>query len=148
SYPTDGPAVHDPVMVAVFDQRVEPAAVLAALELRAGPATLTIRPATTAEVQADSEASRMVAAASPGYAVAFRAVAELPADEKVTVSVPPGTPSAEGPRRTEAAQGWTFHTYGPFRVRRSRCLARGDECPPNAPWVIELTNPVDERFFD
>ena len=60
------------------------------------------------------------------------------------VSVGPGTPSAEGPRRSDAAERWGFRTYGPFRVRRSECGWNG-RCTPSDPWRIELTNPIDAK---
>ena len=55
-----------------------------------------------------------------------------------------GTASAEGPRRTAAAQDWGFRTYGPFRVRRHEC-GWGGRCTPFDPWRVELTNPVDAK---
>ena len=46
-----GPARRDTLMLAVFDQRVDPAAVLASLRVRAGGADLPVRLATAAEVR-------------------------------------------------------------------------------------------------
>ena len=40
----------------------------------------------------------------------------LPADAQITVEIPAGTPSAEGPNKTKDAQTFTFHTYPPLRV--------------------------------
>jgi hypothetical protein len=62
----------------------------------------------------------------------------------VTVTIAAGAPSAEGPRRTVAAQDWSFRTYGPFRVRRHEC-GGGGRCTPFDPWRVELTNPADAR---
>ena len=58
-----------------------------------------------------------------------------------------GTPSAEGPLTTPAAQSFSFRTYGPLRVTRSYC-AWGSECPPMTPWYVEFSNPLDEAAFD
>ena len=144
-HPEGGPARRDTLLFAAFDQRVDQAAVLATLTLRAGSgAPLALRLATVAEVRADATVSRMAQAAEPGRSIAFRAEAALPPDAAVEVSVGPGTPSAEGPRRGAAAEGWGFRTYGPFRVRRSECGWNG-RCTPFDPWRIELTNPIDAK---
>ncbi len=144
-HPEGGPARRDTLLFAAFDQRVDPAAVLATLKLRAsGGAPLALRLATDAEVHADAVVSRMARAAEPGRFVAFRAEAPLPPDAAVEVSVGPDTPSAEGPRRSDAAERWGFRTYGPFRVRRSECGWNG-RCTPFDPWRVELTNPIDAK---
>ena len=143
-HPEPGPARRDTLMLAVFDQRVDPAAVLASLRVRAGGADVPVRLATAAEVEADEAVARLAGATEPGRFVAFRAERELPADAAVTVTVGAGTASAEGPRRTAAAQEWGFRTYGPFRVRRHEC-GWGGRCTPFDPWRVELTNPIDPK---
>ena len=143
-HPEPGPARRDTLMLAVFDQRVDPAAVIASLHVRAGAADLPVRLATTAEVEADEAAARLAGAAEPGRWVAFRSERELPADAALTVTVGAGTASAEGPRRTGAAQTWGFRTYGPFRVQSHEC-GWGGRCTPFDPWRVALTNPVDAK---
>jgi alpha-2-macroglobulin len=143
-HPEEGPVRRDTLMLAVFDQRVDPAAALASLHVRAGGAQLAVRLATPAEAKADEAVARLAAAAPPGQVVAFRAERELPSDSAVAVAFGAGTPSAEGPRRTAAVQEWTFRTYGPFRVRGHECGWRG-RCTPFDPWRVELTNPVDAK---
>ena len=91
--------------------------------------------------------SRLAKEAGDGRWLAFRAEEPLPADASITVTVKPGTPSAEGPLTTPAAQGFSFRTYGPLRVTRSYC-AWGNECPPMTPWYVEFSNPLDEAAFD
>ena len=129
-------------MVAVFDQRIDPAAVLESTSVRAGGADVSIRLASAAEVEADPAVARLVRDLQPGRSVVFRATGELPVAATVQVTVGSGTPSAEGPRRTTDAQAWAFRTYGPFQVRDHRCGWRGT-CSPGEPWQIEFTNPVD-----
>ena len=143
-HPEPGPARRDTLMLAVFDQRVDPAAVLASLRVRAGGIDVPVRLASAAEVEADEAVARLAGATEPGRFVAFRAERELPADAAVTVTVGAGTASAEGPRRTAAAQQWGFRTYGPFRVRRHEC-GWGGRCTPFDPWRVELTNPIDPK---
>ncbi len=147
SYPNDGPHPLDPVMFVAFDQGVDPAAVLTTLEVKAKARTIAIRPATDDEIKADKIVSRLANEAGAGRWLAFRAEEPLPPDAAISVTVAPGTPSAEGPLTTQTAQGFSFQTYGPLRVTRSRC-AWGSECPPMTPWYIEFSNPLDEATFD
>jgi hypothetical protein len=135
------------VLLAVFDQRVDPEAVLARVRVTAGQGVREVRPATAEEVQADEALRRMTAAAGEGRFVAFRTREPLPPDTGVTVEVGAGTPSAEGPLVTTAAQAWSFRTFGPMRVTGHRCGWQKDLCPPGAPWHIDLSNPVDTEGF-
>ena len=144
-HPQGGPARRDALLFASFDQRVDPAAVLATLHLRAGGtersgAPRDARPSATRT--RTSRASRKKP--SPAAGSRSRRSGPLPADAPVEVVIGPGTPSAEGPRRTSAAQAWSFRTYGPFRVRSHEC-GWGGRCTPLQPWRIATTNPVDAR---
>jgi hypothetical protein len=143
-HPKDVPARRDVLLLATFDQRIDSAAVLGSLRVRAGGTDVPVRLASAAEVEADEAVARLAKAAEPGRWLAFRAERELPPDASVTVSIGAGMPSGEGPRRTAAAQDWGFRTYGPFRVRRHECGWSG-RCTPFDPWRVELTNPVDAK---
>ncbi len=145
--PTGGPMRRDVLMFAAFDQRIDPAAVLKTVKVTAGGATIAIRPATAAEVQADKAVSRLASQAGDGRWLAFRSVELLPGDSAITVTIGPGTPSDEGPLTTTAAQSFTFRTYGAFRALGARC-GYDDRCPPFTPWWIEFNNPLDEAAFD
>jgi uncharacterized protein YfaS (alpha-2-macroglobulin family) len=135
-----------PILVATFDQRVDPTAVLATTELSTAGATHPLRLATTADVEADDEARRAVAAALDGRAVAFRPSAALPADTAFTVRIGPGTPSAEGPLTTETASTFTGRTFGGFDIEQTTC-DWGDGCVPGTPFVVEFTNAIDPDAF-
>jgi uncharacterized protein YfaS (alpha-2-macroglobulin family) len=134
----------DAVMFAAFDQDVDPAAVLASIRVRAAATPVGLRLATEAEVAGDEQVARLAREAARGRWLAFVAAAPLPADATIGVQVGPGTPSAEGPRRTTEVQSWSFRTYGPFRVTRHEC-GWGGRCTPFAPWRIQTTNPVDPK---
>jgi len=143
-HPEGGPARRDTLMLAAFDQRVDPVAVLASLRVRAGGANFPVRLASAAEVEADPEVARLGQDLEPGRFFAFRTESVLPADATVTVTVGAGSQSAEGPRTTAVVQEWNFRTYGPFRVRRDEHERDEDErLTPSDPWWVELTNPVD-----
>jgi alpha-2-macroglobulin len=147
SYPTGGPQRVAPLLFAAFDQRIDPAAVLKTIQVKAGSAAYTLTLATAAEVKADDIVRQLSDNAGEGRWLAFHAAQPFPADTDVTVSIGPGTPSAEGPRTTDKAQTFTFHTYGPLRIQDARC-AWGDQCPPLTPWYINFTNPLDADKFD
>ncbi|MFL5541886.1 MAG: MG2 domain-containing protein, partial [Longimicrobiaceae bacterium] len=141
AWPQEGPTVHDPLLFVVFDQRVDPAAVLRVVRVRAGRREVPVRLATGAEVAADSAVRALAAAEPAGRWVAFRAVRPLPAGTEIRVEVGPGTPSAEGPRTTTTVQQWTFETYGPLRLEQRGCGGR-NECRPGTPFVFGFNNPL------
>ena len=138
-------------MFVAFDQGIDPAAVLRKVEVKAkaeaGEKTIAVRPATADEIEADKVVNRLAKEAGAGRWLAFRAEEPLPPDATIAVTAGAGTPSAEGPLTTPAAQGFSFRTYGPLRVTRSYC-AWGNECPPMTPWYVEFSNPLDEAAFD
>ena len=151
SYPNDGPHLLEPVMFVAFDQGVDPTVVLKMLAVTAttktGRKTIATRPATAAEIQADNVVKRLADDAGAGRWLAFRAEEPLPPAATIAATISPGMPSAEGPLTTQAAQGFSFQTYGPLSVTKSYC-AWGSKCPPMTPWQVEFSNPLDEVAFD
>ena len=185
-HPAGGPTVLEPLLFVAFDQRVDPAAVLATVKLTAGGQTsegngqviavapgmvveagkgggaasspaatstpvvappddapsIPLRLATADEVAADRQVKQMAAQAQPGYWLAFRPIEPLMPATQFIVSIGPGTPSAEGPLTTAAAQTFAFHTYGPLKVIQSRC-GWDNNCPPFTPWFVNFSNPLD-----
>lgn len=144
SHPGGGPHVRQPLLFAAFDQHIDPPAVLETVRMRAAGRDFALVLATEDEIQADSTVAPLAESATEGYWLAFRPTELLPADATVTVDVGPGTPSAEGSRRTENVQSFSFTTYGPLRVTESRCSWQGD-CRPGMAWTIVFTNPLDEE---
>jgi hypothetical protein len=100
SWPNGSMTGLEPVIVVAFDQRVDPAAVLRSVTLRAGDVVRPVRLATAAEIAADEEASVRVKGLEEGRWIAFRPVRPLLTAQTVEAALEPGTPSAEGPRRT------------------------------------------------
>ena len=145
--PSDGPSRRDPVFFAAFDQRIVPASVLKTVRVVGGGETIAVREATAAEIQADDAVKDQVKNTKEGRWLAFRAVKQLPADRRISVTVGPGTPSAEGPRLTKAPQEWGFKTFGALKITRHEC-GWGSECRPFMPFSIQLSNPIDGKRFD
>jgi len=142
-----GPSDLEPILFARFNQRVDRQALLAHLELRARAKPVAVRLATDEEIEADATVRRLVQRAPKGQWIALRAVEPLPKDSTIVAAFKPGTPSAEGPRRTDREQGRSFRTYGPMRLGELRCHW-GRDCPPLAPWTLELSNPIDLDAFE
>lgn len=136
----------EPVFVAVFDQRVEPEAVLATTRLVAGGNEVAIRLASQDEVDADATARNAVASALDARTVAFRPVEPLPPDANFTVQIGPGTPSAEGPRTTNLASEYGGRTFGSLEITATRCNG-GGACEPGTPFTIEFSNALDPDAF-
>jgi len=147
TYPSGGPHSRTPVIVLTFDQRIDPVAVMSTVSLSAEGKSYALSRLTLAGLGDDDGARRMAERAGEGRWLALKADNELPYDTTVTINVGPGTPSAEGPRVTEAVQSFSFTTYGPLRVVETSC-GWGDNCTPMAPWAIEFSNPLDEEAFD
>ena len=135
------------VFFVAFDQRIDPAAVLATTTVRAGDDEVAVRLATTQEVEADDQARAMLAAAEDGRWLAFRPVEQLPTDTPITIEIGPGTPSAEGPGSTTEPQVFTGRTYAALQVVRALC-GWGDECPPGSELMVEFNNPLDTARSD
>jgi len=155
SYPIYGPQRLDPLIFVKFDQKIDPASVLAHINLAVNAKNFkgkrfAVRLATAAEIKADKTVTQLIAAADKrhqqGRYLAFRANQELPKDAHVYVSIGAGTPSKEGPLKTNRTQSFSFRTYPPLRVERYRCGGR--ICPPGYQWWIRFNNPLDVEAYD
>ena len=146
----DEPSVGlEPLLFMAFDQRIDPAALLAALRVhidRGSPPALRL--ATAAEVEADEGVRRRARAAGPGRWIAFRGTSPWPAHASVRLALPAGTASAEGPRRTAEELSWTFDTYGPLRFVTLTCERLDRACRPGAAWALEFSNVLDAEAVE
>ncbi|MCP4416622.1 MAG: hypothetical protein GY805_08365, partial [Chloroflexi bacterium] len=146
-YPQNGSQPLEPIMFVSFDQLIDPAAVLSTIQVQAGSQTVSLRQATEAEIEADATVSRMVQNSAEGRWLAFRAERPFATDTPISISIGPGTPSAEGPRTTESAQTFSFSTYPPLEISEHRC-GWSDDCPPLTPFFIYFNNPIDFTAVD
>ncbi len=137
----------DPVFVATFDQRVDPAAVLKTLAVLAENEPATMRLATQQEIDADETAKEIVKNAKPGRWIAFRPTASFKPASSIQLSVGPGTPSAEGPLTTVVAQSFSNRTYGPLKIEEVICSS-GESCEPGNAIYVRFTNPLVVRSTD
>jgi uncharacterized protein YfaS (alpha-2-macroglobulin family) len=136
-----------PVFVAIFDQLVNPEAVLDTITLAAGGQAAELRVATDDEVAADDAAAAAIAAALDGRWVAFTPLAPLPVDTTLSIDIGPNTPSLEGPLTSETVDSYEARTFGALRVLRHACDT-DTTCTPGAPFGIEFNNELDPELFD
>ncbi|MGW8226592.1 MAG: alpha-2-macroglobulin family protein [Anaerolineales bacterium] len=147
-YPDDIPQPLDPLFFIAFDQRIEPAAVLETIEVTAGNQKVELKLATEAEVNEEKTVARLAENAQEGRWLAFKSQELLPPDSPVSVTIGPGTPSAEGPVVTDEAQFYSFHTYAPLRIEDHGCAWADNECRPLTPFFIRFNNPLDVDNYD
>src|SRR6185369_9412727 len=137
----------DTLMFIAFDQRIDPAAMLNSIQVRAGTTLFPARLATKEEIDANHDVKQLVEATPKERWLAFRVVnpqtgetkLALPTQAGITVEVAAGAPSLEGPLRTTATQQFTFGTYGPLHVTRSQCGYQ-NWCQPNDAIQIWFNN--------
>jgi uncharacterized protein YfaS (alpha-2-macroglobulin family) len=136
-----------PLFLATFDQRIDPAAVLATIRLRADGEDREVRLATAEEIAADTSVQQVVDRVPDARWIAFRPVDPLPADAAIGVEVGPNVPSAEGTKTSSESDTYTGRTYAPLRVESYEC-SWGNDCAPEGGITITLNNPLDPDLFD
>ncbi|MEI7847141.1 MAG: Ig-like domain-containing protein [Chloroflexota bacterium] len=147
SYPNDTPQPLQPLFFIAFDQRIDPASVLATLRVTAAGQVVSLQLANTEEIQKDQVVSQMVKNAPEGRWLVFCALKPFATQTQIEVTVGPGTPSAEGPRLTTTAQSFRFSTYAPLTITAHRCAWYDDRCPPLSPFFINFNNNLDPEAF-
>ncbi len=148
----DGDAVErQPLLVAEFDQAIDPAAILPHVRVTAGHQATAVRLVPRAELERRADFQwRLKDLDHDGGErrwLALQPVAPLPFDAMVVVSFLAGTPSAEGPRTTAKEQRFSFKTYGSLRLIGSQC-GWGERCSPLMPFELEFSNDLDAKTFD
>jgi uncharacterized protein YfaS (alpha-2-macroglobulin family) len=141
SSPGGGPQGLEPLMWATFNQDVDQAEVLKTIKIEGG-APLGLRLASAEEVKSSG-----LDPETPKRWIAFKATERLRPATNYAVTIGPGTPSAEGPLKTEQAQSFGFSTYDRFAVTDHGCGYSSD-CPPLSPFYIQFNNPIDVEKFD
>jgi uncharacterized protein YfaS (alpha-2-macroglobulin family) len=154
SYPSSGTPQHlDVPMFAMFDQKIDAQAVVSKIQVTANGKTFPVALLDTAEITKlkDKQIGALVEAAKKneqdGRWIAFRATQKFTPATSVQVTIPAGTPSAEGPNKTLAAQSFSFSTYPPLEITRHEC-GYSNRCPPGTQFVIEFSNPLDVDRWD
>ncbi len=145
----------DALMYLQFDQEINPDTVLKTLAVTGSSQRLRLRLATQEEIDKDGSISYYAKQAQPHRWLVFRAVNSdgtgdnsLPPASTITVTVPKGTPSAEGPLTTVNPQAFTFQTYSPLKFNGGYCGWRENKnCSPFESWNLEFNNSIDAAKF-
>ncbi|WP_152974031.1 alpha-2-macroglobulin family protein [Levilinea saccharolytica] len=147
SYPSGVPQPADPLFFIAFDQRIDPQQVLAVLKVQAGGRNVGIKLAGEEAVRANPQTASLLKNTPEGRWLAFQAQEPLPLDSTVSVTIPAGTPSAEGPLRTAQDQSYQFSTYAPLKILEHGCSSYEEECRPLTPFFVRFNNPLDSSAF-
>lgn len=157
-WPTGGSHRRDVKLFVAFNQRIDADKVLATIKLEAGGKAYKLTRldekawAPDKDLKKDKTLAQyevlrgLVKGARKGRFVAFAPAERLPADTSFTVRVGPGTPSAEGPLKTEKEQTFSFRTYAPLKVTYHSCDRY--KCSPLSPLRISFNNRLDASHFD
>src|SRR5205814_2193968 len=98
-----------PRIFVAFDQKIDTAAVLPSIRVAApGSDPVPLRIVPRAEALKDKLIRDLVGSAEDGRFIVVQPTQALPSDSEVTVVLAAGLPSAEGPRKTTAAQEFKF----------------------------------------
>ncbi len=144
-----------PIMVTSFDQAIDPAAVLATISV-AGRKGDALELVPRAELDRDEELKSRIKAIEDGTGtapgprwLAFRTRDELPRGIEAAVVIGPGTPSAEGPRKTTERLQFGFATYGDLKVDDASCSWSSGQrkCDPRSRLYVRFSNDLDARRF-
>jgi uncharacterized protein YfaS (alpha-2-macroglobulin family) len=153
SHPQGVSQPRDALMFLEFDQNIDAARVLERLRLQPAAPGTRLRLATPEEIAADPSVSHYSKQAQSGRWLAFRAESAsgatkdaLPAIANIKIVVPPGTPSAEGPRTTGKEQSFTFTTYGALHVMGTDC-GYDQRCSPFDQFNLAFSNQLDGVKF-
>ena len=141
----DEPQGRRPTMFARFNQRIDPEAMLEHLVLWGGGDTWTLERIPTSRL--DEPVAGMAQRAPDGQWLAVRPTRPLPPATRFRVESPEGAPSAEGPKRSNKGQRFSFRTYEPLEIEEVDCGGYGG-CRPGYAWSIEFNNALDEETFD
>jgi uncharacterized protein YfaS (alpha-2-macroglobulin family) len=147
SYPDNSPQPLEPIFFIAFDQRIDPAAVLRTISVRAGGQVVNIILASQTEIDKNERVSQLIKDATEGRWLAFRATESFSAETNISVEIGPETPSAEGSLTTTEIQSFNFSTYAPLRVEEHRCSWNNELCPPLTPFYIRFNNPLDMNVY-
>ena len=151
AHPQGGPKRINPVMVLVFDQKINPEAVLEYITVRTAAKKYALRRATEADLAADARAKKVFSAAAEDRRVAFLATEHFPTSSTVQIQAGKGLPSLEGPLKTTKEQAFSFRTFAPLKVTQHQCYWNNyqkKECPPGQPMLVYFNNQIDAKVFD
>ena len=145
--PRDTVTSRRPRIFIAFDQRIDPAAVLPAIQMTADGQPVPLRLVPLAEARKYSELRAQIDGAEPDRWLIVQPSQTLPADRPIKVVLAAGLPSAEGPRKTTAAQEFGFQTHGALKFQSADCNWGEPACPPGMPLRFTFSNQLEPGKF-
>ncbi|MBU1381307.1 Ig-like domain-containing protein, partial [Myxococcota bacterium] len=149
-YPQGGPQFLDPIFYIRFDQRVDPAAVLATISMT-GPnsSNIPLKLVKEDEWKKDKTIKSYMEVAKrefEGRHFVFRPTIELTKASYYAIEVGPGTPSKEGNLKSKEGKKFSITTYSPLAIDYSSCEKRY-KCRPPYGMSLRFNNGIDEKNF-
>ena len=133
----------DKMMIAIFDQAVDPQKVLEHIKVGEGKNPLGLRLATEQELKDDKNGVASLIKSQPkGTCVAFRASKLFSKKQEIAVTIGPGIPSKEGPLVGKDQWNYSFRTFWPLDIARTN-----NANSPSDAMSIEFNNPIDQKLF-
>jgi uncharacterized protein YfaS (alpha-2-macroglobulin family) len=146
-YPEGISQPQNPLVYMAFDQRVNPADILKVTKMTAGGNPVKIRLSTEADWKGNITVNNLVKGSQEGRWIVFQSEDLLPLDTDISISIGPGTPSAEGPLTSNEIQSFSFRTYSKLKIIDHGCSWGDTECRPLTPFFIRFNNPLDTKAF-
>jgi uncharacterized protein YfaS (alpha-2-macroglobulin family) len=147
TYPNNQAQPRDPLFFISFDQRIDQTTLLKLIQVSADGSPVAFEAVGEAAIKDNPKTSWLLKNVLEGRWVAFKAKELLPANTGISVEIPAGTPSAEGPLLTKEAQRYSFRTYAPLSIESYGCSWGNEKCPPLTPFNVQFNNPLDTSTF-
>ena len=127
-----------------FNQAIDPQELRAALRLEAGAQEVAFDVLSWDDESLPPGLQRFLTGTVPERTIVLQPTELLAPDQKITLTVAQGAPSAAGPLRTLEAQQapWQWHTFGSLRGA-ALCIPVNRECGPKSDFVILFNNNLD-----
>ena len=141
TWPPAQPLHLQPHFALEFNQAINPQELIAALRLEAGAQEVAFDVLSRDDESLPPGLQRFLTRTVPERTIVLQPTELLAPDQKITLTVERGAPSAAGPLRTVEAQQVPRKTYGPLQGTSARCIPYG--CYPGDSLVIRFNHNLD-----
>ena len=141
TWPSDQPLRLQPHFALEFNQDINPQELMAALRLEEGDLEVAFEIFSLDDESLPPDLQRFLTGTVPERTIVLQPTELLTPDQKITLTVERGAPSAEGPLRTVEVQQVTRHTYGPLQVTSAKCGSY--ECEAGVDFIISFNHNLD-----
>ncbi len=142
TWPPAQPLHLQPHFALEFNQAIDPQELMASLRLAAGAQEVVFEVLSRDDESLPPGLQRFLTGTVPERTILLQPTELQAPDQKITLTVERGAPSAEGPLRTVEAQQVPRKTYGPLQGTSTPCRA-GGRCYPGDSLVIRFNHNLD-----